>query len=123
MNYVISKYDSKFNTYRIKFDDNRWINIDLVNNFPNYHIIYNTYDIPLWFYISQDNKNIIKKFNTLDLRKISTKHNKITMDGILYKIANQTEYDKYNKNSEDNNKLYLYLEKLWTTPNLKVTIV
>ena len=123
MNYTVKKYDPIYDGYRFEFDDKRWINIDLDEQFPNYHIIYNNYENPLWFYISQDGKNTIKKYNTLDLRKISTSHKKIRINNIVYKIANQTEYDAYNIDTNDNNKLYHYLNELWSTPKLQVTYV
>ena len=123
MNYTVKKYDPNFDGYRFEFDDKRWINIDLDYQFPNYHIIYNNYENPLWFYISQDGKNTIKKYNTLDLRKISTSNKKIRLDNIVYKIATQTEYDEYNIDTNDNSKLYHYLNGLWSTPKLQVTYV
>ena len=123
MNYNVKKYDPNYEEYRFEFDDKRWINIDLEDQFPNYYIIYNNYENPLWFYISQDGKNTIKKCNTLDLRKISTSYKKIRIDNIVYKIATQTEYDAYNLELNDNSKLYNYLNELWSTPNLQVTYV
>ena len=123
MNYTVKKYDPNYDGYRFEFDDKRWINIDLDDQYPNYHIIYNNYENPVWFYISQDGKNTIKKCNTLDLRKISTSYKKIRIDNIVYKIATQTEYDAYNVETNDNSKLYNYLNELWTKPNLQVTYV
>ena len=123
MNYNVKKYDPNYDGYRFEFDDKRWINIDLEEQFPNYHIINNNYENPLWYYISQDGQNTITKCNTLDLRRISTSHKKIRIDNIVYKIATQTEYDAYNLENNDNSKLYHYLNEMWTTPRLQVTSV
>ena len=123
MNYNVKKYDPNYDEYRFELDDKRWINIDLNEHFPKYHIINNNYENPLWYYISQDGKNTIKKYNILDLRKISTSNKKIRIDNIVYKIANQTEYDAYNLETNDNRKLYHYLNEMWTMPKLQVTSV
>jgi len=36
MNYKIGKYVALTDEFEFVFDDGRWINIDLVNDFPNY---------------------------------------------------------------------------------------
>ena len=106
MQYAITKYDAYDDCYRFVFNDKRWINIDLVNDYPNYHIINNNYSDPNWFYISDDEKKTLKLLNVLELRKISTKHNKVRSHTIVYSIATQPDYDKYS-----NNKVLLELKK------------
>ena len=36
MNYKLGKYLANTDDFEFVFDDGRWINIDLVNDFPNY---------------------------------------------------------------------------------------
>ena len=36
MNYKLGKYLPNTDEFEFVFDDGRWINIDLVNDFPNY---------------------------------------------------------------------------------------
>jgi hypothetical protein len=36
MNYKLGKYLANTDDFEFVFDDDRWTNIDLVNNFPNY---------------------------------------------------------------------------------------
>lgn len=123
MNYTIKKFIAETEEFRIEFDDGRWINIDLVNDFPNYEIIYNNFGNPFWFYISQDGENIIKKLNVLDIRKKCSKFNNTCINDVVFKIATQTEYDKYSDNVE-NKKLYTILERLWNgNENIIVSIV
>ena len=38
MNYKIGKYVALTDEFEFVFDDGRWINIDLVNDFPNYSL-------------------------------------------------------------------------------------
>ena len=124
MNYTIKKFIPDTDEFRFEFDDERWIGIDLANDFPNYHIIHNIFGDPFWYYISQDGANTIKKINVLDIRKKSLKYDRTRVNGIVYKIANQTEYDKYNDQSGENNKLYNVLDRLWNSDgNIAVTIV
>lgn len=113
MNYTIKKFIPETQEFRFEFDDERWISIDLANDFPNYHIIYNNFANPFWYYISQDGENTIKKLNVLDVRKKSSKYKKTIINNIVYKIANQSEYDKYNEDSDENKKLYNMLKRLW----------
>lgn len=113
MNYTIKKFIPETQEFRFEFDDERWIGIDLANDFPNYHIIYNNFGDPFWYYISQDGENTIKKLNVLDVRKKSSKYEKTQVNNIVYKIANQSEYDKYNEDSDENKKLYNMLLRLW----------
>lgn len=124
MNYTIKKFIPDTNEYRIEFDDERWIGINLANDYPNYYIIHNTFGDPFWYYISQDGENTIKKLNVLDVRKKSSKYEKTQVNNIVYKIANQTEYDKYNDDNYDNRKLYNMLERLWNSDgNITITAV
>ena len=113
MNYTIKKFIPETHEFRFEFDDERWIGIDLANDFPNYHIIYNNFGDPFWYYISQDGENTIKKLNVLDVRKKSSKYEKTQVNNIVYKIANQSEYDKYNEDSDENKKLHNMLLRLW----------
>jgi hypothetical protein len=113
MNYTIKKFIPETQEFRFEFDDERWIGIDLANDFPNYHIIYNNFGNPFWYYISQDGENTIKKLNVLDVRKKSSKYEKTQVNNIVYKIANQSEYDKYNEDSDENKKLHNMLKRLW----------
>lgn len=112
MNYTIKKFIPETQEFRFEFDDERWIGIDLANDFPNYHIIYNNFGNPFWYYISQDGENTIKKLNVLDVRKKSSKYEKTQVNNIVYKIANQTEYDKYSNHNIENKKLYNILKRL-----------
>lgn len=112
MNYTIKKFIPETQEFRFEFDDERWIGIDLANDFPNYHIIYNNFGNPFWYYISQDGENTIKKLNVLDVRKKSSKYEKTQVNNIVYKIANQIEYDKYSNHNIDNKKLYNILKRL-----------
>lgn len=124
MNYTIKKFIAETQEFRIEFDDGRWIGIDLVNDFPNYHIIHNTFGDPFWYYISQDGENTIKKLNVLDIRKKFSKYNNTSVNNIVYKIATQTEYDKYNDDNYDNRKLYNMLERLWNSDgNITISVV
>jgi hypothetical protein len=124
MNYTIKKFIPDTDGFRFEFDDERWIGIDLANDFPNYHIIHNTFGDPFWYYISQDGENTIKKLNVLDVRNKSSKTNKTRMNDIVYKVANQTEYDKYNDQSGENKKLYNMLDRLWNSDrNIVVSMV
>tara|TARA_Y100000741_G_C18198461_1_gene536582 strand:- start:389 stop:763 length:375 start_codon:yes stop_codon:yes gene_type:complete len=124
MKYTLRKFIPDADEYRIEFDDERWIGIDLANEFPNYHIIHNTFGDPFWYYISQDGENTIKKFNVLDLRKKSLKYERTSVNDIVYKIASQSEYDKYNDNNYDNRKLYNMLERLWNSDgNITISAV
>ena len=120
MNYTIKKYVPDYDGYRFEFNDKRWINIDLVNDYPNYHIINNQYSYPNWIYISDDGS--LTTLNVLELREISTKHKKVRVNNIVYSIANQTDYDKYS-NNQDNNQLYVLLNNLWSKKTIKTTIV
>jgi hypothetical protein len=122
MNYTIKKYDPDYDGYRFEFNDKRWINIDLVNDYPNYHIINNQYSDPNWIYISDDEKKTLTTLNVLELRKISTKHKNVRVNNIVYSIATQSDYDKYS-NKQYNNKLYMYLNNLWSKKTIKTTIV
>ena len=36
MNYNLGKYLANTNEFEFIFDDGRWVNIDLVNDYPNY---------------------------------------------------------------------------------------
>ena len=66
----------------------------------------------------------IKKLNVLDVRNKSSKTNKTRMNDIVYKVANQTEYDKYNDQSGENNKLYNMLDRLWNSDgNITISAV
>ena len=112
MNYTIKNFIPETQEFRFEFDDERWIGIDLANDFPNYNIIYNNFGNPFWYYISQDGENTIKKLNVLDVRKKSSKYEKTQVNNIVYKIANQTEYDKYSNHNIDNKKLYNILKRL-----------
>ena len=124
MNYTIQKFMPETQEYRIEFGDRRWIGIDLANDFPNYHIIHNNFGIPFWYYISQDGENTIKKLNILDVRKRSSLYKKTRVNDILYKVANQSEYDKYNDDSDENKKLYNMLEQLWNSDeNVVISVV
>ena len=124
MKYTLRKFIPDADEYRIEFDDERWIGIDLANEFPNYHIIHNTFGDPFWYYISQDGENTIKKLNVLDLRKKSLKYERTSVNDIVYKIASQSEYDKYNDNNYDNRKLYNMLERLWNSDgNITISAV
>ena len=120
MNYTIKKYDPDYDGYRFEFNDKRWINIDLVNDYPNYHIINNQYSNPKWIYISDDGTLIT--LNVLELREISTKHKQARVNNIVYTIATQADYDKYS-NNQDNNQLYVYLNNLWSKKTIKTTVV
>ena len=122
MNYTIKKYDPEYDCYRFEFNDKRWINIDLVNDYPNYHIINNNYSDPNWNYISDDGKKTLTLLNIMELRKISTKYKKVRVNNIVYSIATQSDYDKYS-NNQDNNKLYILLDNLWSKKTIKTTIV
>jgi len=122
MNYTIKKYDPDYDGYRFEFNDKRWINIDLVNDYPNYHIINTNYSDPNWNYISDDKKKTLTLLNVLELRKISTKYKKVLVNNVIYSIATQTDYDKYSDN-QDNNQLYVYLNNLWSKKTIKTTIV
>lgn len=123
MNYTIKRFIAETEEFRIEFDDGRWINIDLVNDFPNYHIIYNNFGDPFWFYISQNGEKTIKKLNVLDIRKKSSKYNNTYVDDVPFKIASQTDYDKY-CNNDENNKLYKLLDRLWNgNENIVVSMV
>ena len=124
MNYTIKKFIPETQEFRFEFDDERWIGIDLANDFPNYHIIYNNFGNPFWYYISQDGENTIKKLNVLDIRKKSSKYEKTQVNNIVYKIANQTEYDKYNEDSDENKKLHNMLLRLWDNDGtIAITVV
>ena len=121
MQYAIKKYDPDYDSYRFEFNDKRWINIDLVNDYPKYHIINNNYSDPYWYYIS-DEKKTLTLLNVLELRKISTKHKKARVNNIVYSIATQPDYDKFS-NNKDNNKLYSILNNLWSKKTIKTTVV
>ena len=97
MNYKLGKYLAHTDDFEFVFDDGRWTNIDLVNDFPNY--------------IHYDKS----KFN-------KSKFNKDT-DNI--KNQNQTSYDKkcYNENPySDNAKLYIELYNLYNEKS-QITIL
>lgn len=113
MNYTIKKFIPETQEFCFEFDDKRWVSIDLANDFPNYHIIYNNFGNPFWYYISQDGENRIKKLNVLEIRKKSLKYKKTRIDNIVYTIANQCDYDNYSSENSENKKLYNMLKLLW----------
>ena len=129
MNYKLCEYLPYTDEFMFRFDDGKWIGIDLVNNYPNYKIIdYNNTKIYCKVINILDyefNKNIsindIKTFSIYDLKNCKTNFSKYRENNIIYKKATQTDYDKYifkhNKKS-DNSKLYSYLKSLYyNNPN------
>ena len=113
--YELNKYDHPY--FKFVFNDNRWINIDLVNDYPHYKLVENNIWNNIWKFTiikhTDDNYiGTIKDFNYKDIRHFNANPNIISFNNITYKKTNQTEYDKYmfqiNPNN-DNSRLYKYL--------------
>ena len=113
--YELDKYDHP--DFKFIFNDGRWINIDLVNEYPNYKLVENNIWNNIWKFtiIKHPDSNYIgtiKDFYYKDIRHFNANPNIISFNDITYKKTIQTEYDKYmfqiNPNN-DNSRLYKYL--------------
>ena len=129
-NYKLAEYSFPYFTFR--FDDCRWIQIDLVEDYPNYKIPSNGYGCDKWhFTVKQINsKNTtykigdIRMFDTKFIRKLGSIVKRIFLDDIEYKKSTQTELDKYesiHSPNSDNGKLYLQMLKEMREYENKIT--
>ena len=109
-------------SYVFRFDDGRFINIDLSTFFPNYKLPDSNLATPLWHFTAiknNGNKSInlgdIKLFKRDTVRRFNTLCTKYSYNNVLYRKSTQTELDKYESKLEpitDNGKLYLYIENI-----------
>ena len=116
-----SYYLGEFNgdDFVIRFDDGRFINMDLGNDFPNYKLPYNNLACELWHFTAIKNygNNLVKLgdvklFERDEVRKINTLCTKFFKEKVLYRLTTQTELDKYESTLDpitDNGKLYLFI--------------
>jgi len=114
-------------SYVFRFNDGRFINIDLSTLFPNYKIPESNLAAPLWHFTAiknNGNQSInlgdIKLFKRDIVRKYNTLCAKYTYNNVLYRKSTQTELDKYESKLEpitDNGKLYLYIENIINIEN------
>ena len=115
------------NSYVFRFDDGRFINIDLSVSFPNYKLPESNLGSQVWHftavknYGNQDvNLGDIKLFKRDIVRKYNTLCAKYSYNNVLYRKSTQTELDKYESKLEpitDNGKLYLYIENIINIEN------
>ena len=150
MNYTLGKFVAENDTFMFKFDDGRWIEIDLAE-YPNYQILSNTLDNDEWYFtdisnsignsicnsignsICDNNANnndktigVVKLFNYRDLRQIETNIKSFRKNGVLYRKSTQTEFDRflYHKDdANDNGKLFKLLDTLYNEPKIEITMV
>ena len=106
--------------FQFIFDDKRYIDIDLVRDYPNYKTIQNNiHHDTLYFTVIDDynltnkkEKGDIKEIQYKDIRHFNPKPTIVNYKNVTYILSTQTEYDKYlykvDKNN-DNAKLYKYI--------------
>ena len=105
-------------TYIVKHNNKKLtINIDFVNNYPNYIFIDNTFNNLKWYYylISSDKKNRgdIEEIDISLFKHMSYPRN-IIYNNNEYIIARQYQYDKYlylMNIKNDNSKLFEFIYK------------
>jgi hypothetical protein len=103
-------------TYIVKHNNNNIaVNIDLIQNYPSYVFIDNTYNNSKWHYyvVSSDNKNKgdIEEIDVSLFKRTSYPRN-IIYKNTEYIIANQYQYDKYLyfiNTKNDNSKLFNFM--------------
>ena len=99
--------------YKVNMENDLFeFNIDLINDFPNYNFLDNSYNSNIWYYSVNENNNeingIIKAFDINNFKQNSYPRYIISKK-IEYKLAKQYQYDKYSyilNKSNDNAKLY-----------------
>lgn len=117
-------------SYVFRFNDGRFINIDLSTLFPNYKLPDSNLASPLWHFTAIKNNgnqfiNLgdIKLFKRDTVRKYNTLGTKYTYNNVSYRKSTQTELDKYESTLEpitDNGKLYLYIKDIIDSENKKI---
>lgn len=119
-NYKLAEYSFPYFTFR--FDDGRWIHIDLVKDYPNYKLPSYGYACDKWHFtvkkINSKNTNYkigdIRLFDKKFIKKLGTIVKRIYLDDIEYNKSTQTELDKYESihvRDSDNGKVYLQIVK------------
>ena len=114
-------------SYVFRFDDGRFINIDLSSSFPNYKLPEFNLSSEFWHFTAiknNGNQSInlgdIKLFKRDTVRKINTLCTKYSYNNVLYIKSKQTELDRYESTLEpitDNGKLYLYIKDIIDSEN------
>lgn len=117
MNFSYNLGKLKYPKYEFTFDDGRWIDIDLVNNYPNYRLVKNNISDEKWdFTIIKclNHKNIgnVIEIPYEKIRHFNAYPNIVTYQNVTCKRSTQIELDKYLykiDKSNDNGKLYKYI--------------
>jgi hypothetical protein len=114
MEYKLAEYQDEGFIFR--FSDYHWINIDLVEQYPNYKIVYNKLGIKEWYYTNQKTHEV----------KIFNKNKKFIIENNMkYYPSTQFDLDEYlyyKKSNCDNALLYGFLQGLYNKLNVNSMI-
>ena len=119
--YILGEFNDPY--YIFYFDDGRWINIDLSDNFPKYRLPCTNLGNEYWQFTILKSELIncyyklgnIHYFKREFIRSFNTCCKKFKRAGITYRKTTQTELDKYeyiNNLNTDNAKVYEYIYKI-----------
>ena len=135
MNYTLDEFVAKTKTFVFRFDNMKWIDLDLANKYPNYISMFNQLYDKQWYFTVIDPdpldltiiKGNVKLFDYQPLRKMSTTIFRFYDNDTLYKKTTQTELDRYlfktDKNC-DNAKVYELLLSLYNDDKyIQITMV
>jgi hypothetical protein len=106
--------------FQFDFNDGRYIEIDLVKDYPNYKLVENNLYNDIWHFTVINDYNSINRKDKGDIENIpykDIKHFNINTTIVNYKNvtcrkSTQTEYDKYLykiDQNNDNGRLYKYI--------------
>ena len=105
MIYILGKYIDEM--FVFTYNDGKWTLIDLIEDFPNYKIVYNKLGVNKYYYINKNNLIM-----TNYLKKIVIKNDE------KFLLAEQYKLDKFyfdNNYDNDNSKLYRLLKNIYNS--------
>ena len=121
--------DGKYFVINIRYETTKEIYfietvVDLANDYKNYIYVDNIKDEPYFVVVGTLNKNIKAVKGDIIKYSIKKKSNKLLIqkNGIVYRKATQTEFDKYNyclNSKNDNSKMFEYVYNLILQENKK----